>query len=142
MCLAWLRSTFIRVLKFLQTREGGSNFFREANLQKVWIICSLLLYFNFKSFVDLNSLSFIRFQCILYDSGVFFSEFWNFSKLKRGDLIFECNLFRRKSELFGQPFCSFFLKVLLTQILGHSLDFNSFWMIQDNFSQNPEISTN
>ena len=45
------------------------------------------LYFNFKSFKDLNSLSFIRFKCILYDSGELFSDISNFYKLKRADLI-------------------------------------------------------
>ena len=94
----WFRSTFLRVLKFLQIKDGGLNFWWEPILQKVWIIWSPLLYFNFKSFLDPNSLSFIRFQCILHDSGVLFSESWNIYKLKRG------NHFCRKSELFGTPF--------------------------------------
>ena len=172
-------------------------------MQKSWIIRSPLLQFNFKSFIEPNTLPFIRFQCILDDSGVLFSESWNFYKLKKrdlisgmkriwrnsevlgnqfcisilqvlrthilchsldqcilhdsgvlfsvswnfyklknGDLISGGNQFRRKSELFGQPFCSSILKVLLTQILGHSLDFNSFYMVQDNFYQSLEISTN
>ena len=67
------------------------NFYKlkreEPNLQKVWIIWSPLLYFNFKSFMEPNSSSFMRVQCILHDSRVPFSESWNFSKLKRGDLI-------------------------------------------------------
>ena len=57
---AWFRSTFHRVLKYLQIKEGGLNLWGEATLQKVWIILSPLLYFNFKSFTDENSLSFIR----------------------------------------------------------------------------------
>ena len=84
---AWFRSTFLRVLKFLQIKEGGPNFWGEPILQKVWIIWSPLLYFNFKSFMEPNSSSFMRVQCILHDSRVPFSESWNFSKLKRGDLI-------------------------------------------------------
>ena len=84
---AWFRSTFLRVLKFLQIKEGGPNFWGEPILQNVWIIWSPLLYFNFKSFLDPNSSPFISFQCILYDSGVLLSESWNFYKLKRGDLI-------------------------------------------------------
>ena len=67
----------------------------EPLLQKVWIIWSPLLYFNFKSFLNPNSWSFIRFQCILHDSGVLFSESWKFYKLKRGDLISGCKQFRR-----------------------------------------------
>ena len=85
---AWFRSTFLRVLKFLQIKEGGPNFWGEPILQNVWIIWSPLLYFNFKSFMDPNSSSFIRFQCILHDSGVLFSEFLKFQNLKRGRLNF------------------------------------------------------
>ena len=81
------RIFFGRLLKFLQIKEGGPNFWGEPILQKVWIIWSSLLYFNFKSFLDPNSSSFIRFQYILHDSGLLFSEFWNFYKLRSGDLI-------------------------------------------------------
>ena len=55
-----------------QEDEGGPNFWEELILQNVWIIWSPLLYFNFKSFPDPNSSSFIAFQCILHDSGVRF----------------------------------------------------------------------
>ena len=71
--------------KFLQI--GGPNFWGEPILQKVWIIRSPLLYFNFKSFMDTNSLSFIRFPYSLHDLGVLFSEPWNICKLKTGNLI-------------------------------------------------------
>ena len=81
---AWFRSTFLRVFKFLQIKEEGSNFWGKPILQKVWIICSPHLYFNFKSFIDQNFLSFIRFQWILHDSGVLFPDSSNFYKLKRG----------------------------------------------------------
>ena len=84
---ALFRSTFLRVLKFLQIKEGRHNFWGDLILLKVWIIWSPLLYFNFKSFLDPNWSSFIRFQCILHDSGVLFSESWNVYKLKKGDLI-------------------------------------------------------
>ena len=139
---AWLRSTFLRVLKFLHIKEGGPNFWGEPILHNVWIIWSPLLYFNFKSFMEPNSLSLIRFQCILHDSGVLFSESWNFCKLKRGDLISGGNQFCRKSELFGPPFCISILKVLWTQIHCHQLDFNVFCMMQEYFSQSIKISTN
>ena len=190
-------------MKFLEIKEGGPNFSWKPILQKVWIIWSTLLYFNFKSFEDSSSWSFIRFQCIVHDSGVVSSESWNFYKLKRGDLISEGNQFCRESELFGPPllylnfksfvepnsssfirfqcivhdsgvlfteswnsyklkrgdlisggsqFCRkcelfgppFFisvLKVLRTQIFRHSLDFNALCMMQDYFSQSLEIST-
>ena len=103
MHFAWFRSNFLRVLKYLQLKDGGPNFWGEPILQKVWIIWSPLLYFNFKSFLDPNSSPFISFQCILYDSGVLLSGFSNFYKLKRGDLISGGNQFCRKSELFGLP---------------------------------------
>ena len=139
---AWFRSTSCRVLKFLQIKEGGPNFCGEPILQKVWIIGSAFLYFNFKSFMDPNSSPFIRFQCILHDIGVLFSVSWNLFKLKMGDLISGDNQFCSKSKLFGPPFCISILKVWWTQFLPHQLDFNAFWKIQEYFSQSLEISTN
>ena len=138
----WFRSTFLRVLKFLEIKESGPNFCGEPILQKVWIIWSPYLYFNFKSFMDPNFLSFIRFQCILHNLGVLFSESWDFYKSKTGDLISGENQFCRKSELICPPFCISILKVLWTQILCHSLNFNAFFMIREYFSQSLEISTN
>ena len=142
MHFVWFSSTFLIVLKFLQMKEEGPNFWGEPILEKVWNVWSSLLYFNFKSFTDPNSSSFIRFQCILHDSGLLFSESWNFFKLKRGDLVSGGNQFCRKSELFGPLFCISILKLLWTQILRHSLDFNAFCMIQEYFSQGFQISTN
>ena len=142
MHFVWFSSTFLIVLKFLQMKEGEPNFWGEPILEKVWNVWSSLLYFNFKSFTDPNSSSFIRFQCILHDSGLLFSESWNFFKLKRGDLVSGGNQFCRKSELFGPLFCISILKVLRTQILCHWLDFNAFSMIQECFSQSLGISTN
>ena len=127
---AWFRSTFLRVLKFLQIKEGGPNFWGEPILQNVWIIWSPLLYFNFKSFLDPNSSSFIRFQSILHEWGRLFSESSNFYKLKRGDLISGGSQFWRMSELFGALFYISILKVLSTEFLRHSLDFIAFYMIQ------------
>ena len=92
---------FVRLLKFLQIKEQEPNLWGEPILHKVWIILSPLLYFNFKSLMDTISSSFIRFQCILNDSGVLFSEPWNVYKWKRWDLISGGNQFCRKSALFG-----------------------------------------
>ena len=139
---AWFRSTFCKVLKFLKTKEGGFNFRVEPISQKVWIIWSPLLDFNFKNLMDIISAAFIRFQCILHDSGVLFTESWNFYKLKREEINSGGNQFCRKSELFGPPFCISILKVLWTQIHRHSLDFNAFCMIQEYFSRSLEIFTN
>ena len=129
-------------MKFLQIKEGGSNFWDEPILQSVWIIRSPLLYFNLKSFSDPSSRSFNRFQSILYGSGVLLSGFSNLYQLKSGDLISGRNQFWRMSELFGPPSCISILKVFQTQILHHSLYFNVFCMIQEYFSMSPEISTN
>ena len=132
---ACFRSTFIRVLKFLQIKEEGPNFWWEPILEKIWIIWSLLLYLSFKSFLDPNSLSFIRFQCILHDSGVLFSESWIFYKLKKGNLISAWNQFCWKFEFFVPPFYISILKVSWTQIHRHLLDFNAFCMIKEYFYQ-------
>ena len=137
-----IQEYFPQSLKFLQIKEGGTNILGGTVLQKVWIIWSPLLYFNFKSLKYRISSSFIIFQCILHDSGVIFSESWNFCKLKSGDLISGGSQFCRKSELFGPRFCISILKTFWTQILCHSLDFNAFYMIQEYFSQSFEISTN
>ena len=75
------------LLKFLQIKEGAPNFLGGTILQNGGIIWSTLLYFNFKSFKNPNSSSFIRFHCILHDSGEPFSDFSSFYKLKRGGLI-------------------------------------------------------
>ena len=55
--------------------------------QKLWIIWSNFLYFNFTSFKDTTSSPFVRFQFILHDSRVLFSKSWNFYKLTRVNLI-------------------------------------------------------
>ena len=135
---AWLRSSFVRVLKFLQVKEwgpsfwgepilqkvkeGGPNFWGEPILQRLWIIWSSLLYLKFKSFVDPISSSFVRFQCILHNWRVLLSESWNFYKLKKGDLVSGGDHFYRKSKLFGPPFCISISKVLWTQIHCNLLD--------------------
>ena len=126
---AWSRGTFLRVFKFLQTKEWVPIFWADPILQKVWI-WSPFLYFNFKSFKYRISSSFIRFQCILHDSAVALSEFWNLYKLKRGNQISGGNQFYRKLDLFRLSFSISILKILWTQFILHSLDFNAFYMIQ------------
>ena len=146
MCSVWFREFFLSDFwNFYKLKRGGGgggpNFQGEAIFQNVWIIWSTLLYVNFKSLMDTISSSFIRFQCLLHDSGVLFSESWYFCKIKREDLISGGTNFL-ESELFGPSFCILISKVFSTQILCHSLDSNAFCMIQEYFSQCFEISTN
>ena len=110
MNFAWIRSTFLRLLEFLNIKEVGSNFLGEPILQKLWIIWSPLLYFSFKSSKYPISSSFIWFPCILYDSGVFFSEPWNFYKLKRGDLISGVEPMLQKVWIIWSPLLYFNFK--------------------------------
>ena len=72
------RSTFLRVLKFLQIKDGRPNIWWEPILQHVLIIWSPFSYFNLRSSMNPISSSFIRFQCFLHDSEVLFPESWNF----------------------------------------------------------------
>ena len=122
---AWFTSTFLRVLKFLQIKEGWPNLWGEPILQKAWFIWPLL-YFNCKSCKDEIPSSFIRFQYILDDSEERLSDILNFYKLKSGDLIFGENQFCRKSEWFGCPFCISILNLSKTKIFCYSLAFNNF----------------
>ena len=129
----WFRRTSVRLLKFLKRKDGRPNFGVETILQKVQIIWTPFLHFNFKSFMYQNFSSFIRIKCILLDSGVRFSDYWNSYKLKRVYLISGENQFCKQSELFGPFFCISILKLSRTQILCHSLDFQVFRMIQRIF---------
>ena len=84
----------------------------QALLKNSWIIWDPLMYFNFKTFKDPNSLSFIRFPGVLLDSEDFsLSDFRNFYKLKRGDLISLGNEFCKRSQLFAPLFSISKLKV-------------------------------
>ena len=60
--------------------SGGNQFCRMSELFRPPFCISILL--------DPNSSSFIRFQCIFYDSGLLLSGFSNFYKLKRGGFNF------------------------------------------------------
>ena len=136
------RVTFADFWKFYRLKRydvisGGNQFRKKSEL-----FVPTLLYFTFKRFKDPNSSPFIRLQCILLDSGVVSSGFWNFYKLKWGDKISGRNEFWRNSELFGLLFCISNLKVLWTQSLCHSLDINALYMIQQYTSKTFEICTN
>ena len=130
------------VWNFYKLKRGNLISRGKEFLRKVWIMWWPLLYFNFKSFMEPNHSSLIRFQWILHNWGVLFSESRNFYKLKRGDLISWGKQFCRMYELFGLFFCISILKVLSTQLLRDSLDFNAVCMIEQSFSQSLEFSTN
>ena len=83
----WFTSTFVNFLKFPQIKEGGPNFLDGTNSAKWLNYLIPLLYFNFRNFRESNSLSFIALQWVPIDSPVLLSIFWNFFKLKTGDLI-------------------------------------------------------
>ena len=109
---AGFRSTFLRLLKFSQIKNGGSNFWGKPILWKVWIIWSPLLCFNFKWFTDTNSSSFIRFQWISLDWGLPFSDFWNFYKLKSGGSTFWWKPILQKVWMIWSPILYFNFKTL------------------------------
>ena len=119
---------------FYKLKRGGSNFWREPILKKVWMIRYPLLDFNFKSFKDENTLSIITFQCILPRFRSIFLRLLKFLQIKERDLFSWKNQFCRTSELFCPSFCISLLKDLSTQIFCHSLDFNVFCFIQEHLS--------
>ena len=135
----WLTVIFSVFGNFFKLKRGNLISWGEPILQNGWIIWSPLLYFNFRSLKDPNSLSFIRFQCILHDSAVLFSGFWNFLKLKRGDLISWGEPILQNGWIIWFPSYISILEVWRTQILCHSLDFNLFYIIEQYFSQVFEV---
>ena len=115
--------------------SGGNDFHRKSELFGPPFCISILKILQTQ--ILWHSLYFNAF-CLIQQ--YFFRSFGVFRK--RGDLISAGKQIYRKSELFGPPFYFLILKVLWTQILHHSLDFNAFCMIQRKFSQSFEISTN
>ena len=136
-----IHEKFLRLQIFLQIKGRGPNFWEEPILQKFSMIWSPLLYFNFKSFMDKRSLSFFRLQCILHDSGVISSEYLNFCKLKRMDLI-SGELIQQKVCIIWSPLLYFNFRSFKYPNSSSSLDFNAFCMIQEYISQTFKIGTN
>ena len=122
--------SFLKLKRGDLSSWGGNQICRTAEL------FGPLLYLNFRNMKDPNSLSFIRYQCIIHDSAIFFYIFWNVHKLNRG------NQFFRTTELFSPSFFISVLEIWRTQTLCHSSDINAFYMIQQYFSQLSEISSN
>ena len=115
MHFTWFSSDFLTFSKFTHIKLRRPNFFgrkmaelsgplllifnfeifKDSNSMS-FIACQcilkdsagIFLYFNFKNCKGTNSMLRIRFQYILHDLAVIFSDFQNFHKLKRGDLIY------------------------------------------------------
>ena len=130
--------SFLDFLNFYKLRR--EDLISRTNFAESLTYLVPLVYFKFKSFADLEVLSFVRFQYILHDSGVLFSESSKFFKLKKGHLISGGKQIWKYSEWFGIPFLISILQVLRTKMLFHSLHFNAFGLIRENLSQTFEIS--
>ena len=133
---------FSVIWNFLKSKRGDLISRAEPSLQNDWIIWSPLLYFNYRNWRDPNSLSLIRFQCMLHDSAVLFSGLWNFLKLKREDLVSWGKSILQNSSIIWYPFCISILEIWRTQVRRYSLDFSPFYMIHHYFYQLFEISSN
>ena len=136
----WFMSNFLRVFKFLDIKERGSNSWRELILQNVSIIWLPILYFNLKVFLGPNSTSFITYQYIPHHWRVVFLRVSEFVQIKEWRSNFQWNQFHRNSELFAPHCCISIWKVLWTQVFYHSLDFNVYFMMQEYVSKGFEIS--
>ena len=133
----WFRSTFPRVLKFPQLKQGGGepNFWGEPILKNGWIICSLLCI----SILKVSKTEVLRqsldFNAFCRFSRSTFLRLLKFPQIKEGGANYCENQFCRTDELFTHPFYLSILKVPRNQFLLHSLDFNGFCMIQKYFFQ-------
>ena len=72
---------------FFKLKRGDLISCVEPILENRWVIWSPFLYFNFRNLRESNSCSFIGLQWVPIHSPVLLSIFWNFLKLKRGELI-------------------------------------------------------
>ena len=127
---------------FVKLKRADLVSWWEPILQNVWIIWSPLFYFNSRNFRDSNSLSFIALQWVPICSPLLFSIFWNFLKLKSGDLFSWWEPILHRGQLFGPPSFILILEIWSIQIPSHSLDFSRFDMIHQYFSQFFHISSN
>ena len=94
---------FLNLQNFLKFKRGDLISWGKPIPQNSCIILSPFLYFNLKNLKEPNSWWFIRFQCILHDSALLFSDFKNFLKFKRGNLISWREPNQQNSWIFGPP---------------------------------------
>ena len=109
---------------FFKLKRGDLNSWGEPILQNSWIICSPVLYFNFRNLKDSNFLPFIRFQSILHDSAVLFTAYSNFLKVKKGDLLSWEEAILQNTRIIWPPIYLLILEISRTQIHRHWLDFS------------------
>ena len=132
---------------FLKLKMGDLISWEEPMVQNGWITFSPLLYFNIKLLKDPNSLSYIRFQCILHDSAVLLSVFENFLKLKRWDQISLGELILENAWIIRSALLYFNIKRLKegggggpnffggTNSAERLKNFDAFYMMQQYFFQ-------
>ena len=127
-----MRKTFLRVLKFLQIKEGGPNFWGNQFCRKSELFGPLFCISILKVLWTQIDHLLLNFNALCMIQEYFYQSLEICTNQRGGrDLISEGNQFCRKFELFGPPFCISILKVLWTEFLRHLIDINSFCMIQE-----------
>ena len=135
---AWFRSTFLRVMKFLQVNQWGTKFLRGTDFAES------LYYLVPPSVFEFWWTQFHHHSLIFNASRRFRSTFCRvlkFLQIKQGAPNFWGEPTFQKVNYLVPSFCISILEVLWTQIPSHSLDFSAFRMIEECFSQCLEIST-
>ena len=111
-----------------QIKEGGPNFLGKTNSAERLNYLAPLLYFNFKNLNNPNSLPLIPYQCILHESAVLFSVFWNLLKLKRGSNFLEgTNSAERVNYLVSSSVFQFQKFQLPKLFIIHLISMRSTW---------------
>ena len=108
----------------------------EPILQNGWIIWSHpVLYFTFKNYKERNYGSFTAFQSVLHNTADLLWDFWNLMKLKIGDLMSRGESILHNGWIIWSSLLQLISRISRTQIRGHSLNFDQFYMTQQSFSQ-------
>ena len=136
----FIQQYFSQLFKFPQIKEGGPNFVGEPILRNNWI-WSPRLHFKFK---NLKNPNLVIYYILMHSTGFgsTFLSFIKFPQIKKGELISWGETILQNGWIIWSPFCISISKTWRTQILYHSLDINSFYNIQQYFSQFLKISSN
>ena len=137
-----MKKTFLRVLKFLQIKEGGPNFWGNQ-------FCRMSELFGPPFCISILKVLWTQILRHSLDLSPFcmneedFSQSAEISTNSRGgDIISGGSQSCRMSEVFGPHSRISILKVFKIKIRHHSLHFNVFSLIQEYLFKSPEISTN